>query len=298
MTFAPDTPGTPNSSGIPDLNAKAPATETAPATARAQASAPKRRRRVPLLITLIIVIALAIAAWFAGDAIARSLVSDTIRAEVTAQLGLPADHPVDVELDGSVLAQLIFGSLQEVRIAADGVPLGDISADVMFAAKGVPIRDTNAEMDAAAATITLDEASLQKVLAEAAGVPRGVVLLNDPELVLVTSIPLAGFPLELGIGLVPSAGEGDQAGMLVLKPNSASIGEAVLTADALRAQLGAVADTILQPINVCVADRMPVGATLSGVTVLGSGATGSIVLSVGLDGRFLMDPAMREPGTC
>ena len=180
MTFAPDTPGTPNSSGIPDLNAKAPATETAPATARAQASAPKRRRRVPLLITLIIVIALAIAAWFAGDAIARSLVSDTIRAEVTAQLGLPADHPVDVELDGSVLAQLIFGSLQEVRIAADGVPLGDISADVMFAAKGVPIRDTNAEMDAAAATIALDEASLQKVLAEAAGVPRGVVLLNDP----------------------------------------------------------------------------------------------------------------------
>ena len=73
---------------------------------------------------------------------------------------------------------------------------------------------------------------------------------------------------------------------------------AVLTADALRAQLGAVADTILQPINVCVADRMPVGATLSGVTVLGSGATGSIVLSGGLDGRFLMDPAMREPGTC
>ena len=39
-------------------------------------------------------------------------------------------------------------------------------------------------------------------------------------------------------------------------------------------------------------------STLSGVTVLGSGATGSIVLSVGLDGRFLMDPAMREPGTC
>lgn len=253
---------------------------------------------MPVLITIIVVIAVAIAAWFIGDAIARSVVTDAIRSETTERLGLPDDHPVDVQLDGSVLTQLISGTLQEVRVATDGVALGDITADIMFAAKGVPIRDRAAEMDAAAATVTINEQTLQTVLANAAGVPRGVVLLNDPELVLVTSIPLGGMPLELGIGLVPSAGQGADAGMLVLDPSSASIGEAILTAEQLRAQLGSVADTILKPITVCVADRMPVGATLSGVTVLGSGATGSLVLSVALDGHFLSDSALRSLGTC
>ena len=40
--------------------------------------------------------------------------------------------------------------------------------------------------------------------------------------------------------------------------------------------LGPVADAILQPFSVCVADRLPRGVTRSGVAVLGSGEAGSL----------------------
>lgn len=259
---------------------------------------PPRRRRRRRIVALLVVLAVLIGAWFGADAIARAAVTDAIRESALEQLGLPEGHPVEVELDGSVLAQLIGGRLDQVRIAAEDVPIGDVSGDVMLAARGVPIRDRQAAMDAAVASIALDEAALQRVLTETAGVPRGVVRLNDPALVLLTSIPLGGAPLELGIGLVPSAGEGDAQGELVLTPNSASIGEAVLTAQQVRASLGPVADAILQPFSVCVADRLPRGVTLSGVAVLGSGEAGSLVLTATVDGAILVDPALLEPGSC
>lgn len=257
-----------------------------------------RRRRWPLLIVVIVVIAVLIGAWFAGDAIARTVVGDKIRADVTERFGLDANHPIDVELEGSVLAQLITGTLNEVVVSADDVPLGGVSGDLLLAAKGVPIRDEDAPMDAAAATVTLGQPALQEALAASAGIPRGTVLLNAPELVLLTSVPLGGFPLELGIGLVPTPGEGEQAGQLMLDPSSASLGDVVLTAAQLREQLGGVADAILQPLRVCVAERMPEGIALSGVVVQGTGVTGSLVLSVTIDGRILIDPALRVPGSC
>lgn len=251
-----------------------------------------------LIVTAVIVVAVLIGAWFGGEALARVVVGDKIREEVAHSLGLAENHPVGVEIEGMLLAQLIRGELKEVVISADDVPFGGAAGDLLLAAKGVPIRDDSAPMDAAAATVTLDQPALQKVLAESAGVPRGTVLLNTPELVLLTSIALGGFPLELGIGLVPSIGDGEQAGRLMLDPNSASIGEVVLTAAQLREHLGEVADSILKPLSVCVADRMPAGITLSGVVVQGSGVAGSLVLSATIDGRILLDPALLEPGTC
>ena len=262
------------------------------------AAARPRRRRWRLGVALLGSAAVLVGAWFGGDAIARAVVADAIRDSVSEQLALPEGHPVDVGLDGSVLAQLIGGRLEQVRIAVDDVPLGDVSGDVMLAARGVPIRDERAPMEAAVASIALDEAAVQQVLAETAGVPRGIVRLNDPELVLLTSIPLGGAPLELGIGLVPSAGEGEQRGDLVLTPNSASIGEAVLTAEQVRASLGPVADAVLRSFSVCVAERIPQGVTLSGVAVLGSGAAGSLVLTGAIDGAILIDPALLERGSC
>ena len=71
---------------------------------------PRRRRGCGRGSSLcIVVVGLAVAAWFAGEWIARDVVTKTIRQQVITQLSLPADQQVDVEVEGIVLPQLIGG---------------------------------------------------------------------------------------------------------------------------------------------------------------------------------------------
>src|SRR6478609_1850844 len=94
-------------------------------------AAPKRRRRAwPWIVALIVVVGLAVAAWFAGEWIAREVVTKTIREQVITQLSLPADQQVDVTVEGAVLPQLIRGSLDDVTISSDDVELEAFSGDV------------------------------------------------------------------------------------------------------------------------------------------------------------------------
>lgn len=270
----------------------------APAQPVAEASTPRRKRRWPLIVTLVVVAVVLVGGWFAAEFVAREVVTSTIRTQITQQLALPADHAINIELEGSVLTQLIAGDLTEVRIASNDVPLGSVVGDVVLVARGVPVRDKTAPMDAAAATIAFDQANLQQLVAAAPGVPNGTVALSAPEVLLSTSIPVLGFPLELGVGLVPSAGEGEQLGDLMLTPNSVSIAGASLTAEQVRAQFGSAATAILKPIDVCIAQWLPSGATVKEVAVRGSGSVGMLLVGVDIDGRILGDPALQAYGTC
>ena len=55
------------------------------------AESPRRRRRAwPWLVAFAIVVGLAVVAWFAGEAIAKDIVTKTIREQVVTQLSLPA----------------------------------------------------------------------------------------------------------------------------------------------------------------------------------------------------------------
>lgn len=71
--------------------------------AYAQPPTPRRRPVWPWLVAFGVVLALAIAAWFVGEAIAKDLVTKTIRDQVVTQLALPADQEVTVEVSGFVI---------------------------------------------------------------------------------------------------------------------------------------------------------------------------------------------------
>lgn len=269
-----------------------------PSQAVAEVSTPRHKRRWPLIVTLVVVVALLVAAWFAAEFLAREVVTATIRTQMSEQLALPDDHKIGVELEGSVLTQLIVGELKEVRIVSNDVPLGSVVGDLALVARGVPVRDQSEAMDAAAATLAFDQANLQQLVASAPGVPKGTVVLREPEVLLSTSIPVLGFPLELGVGLVPSAGEGEQLGELMLTPNSVSIAGASLTAEQVREQFGAAAGTVLKPIGVCIAQWLPVGATVKEVAVRGASPVGLLIVGIDIDGRILADPALQAFGAC
>ncbi len=248
------------------------------------------RRRWGWLVVVAIVFGLLVAAWFAAEWIARGIVERTIREQVVTNLQLPADQPVDVEVDGAVLPQLIAGRLDEIRLASDDVVFGPLTGDVTAEARGVAVRG-DAVADAASATVTLDEQNLRALMATVDGFPADTVGLEAPNVTMSTDLRLFAATIPVGVALTPSAAEN---GDFVLTPASVHIAGADLSADDLRRQFGIASNLVLRDWDVCVREYLPAGVTLTGVHVDGD----RLVAGFDIDGRIGADPALLENGRC
>lgn len=255
----------------------------------AASSPPRRRRAWPWIVGFAIVAILAVVAWFAAEAIARQVVTGVVRDQVRTQLSLPADQQIDVDVVGAVIPQLLGGSLDELTIASDDVTLGEVTGDVTVTAQDVAVRGTG-EMSGATATVSLDESQLQTLLATVDGFPADTVGLAAPNVTMSLELKLFGAAIPIGVALTPSAADGD----IVLTPASLQLGGSEVTAAALRDQFGRVADTVLRDWDVCIAQYLPAGVTLTGVEVDGD----VLVADFDVDGAIASDPALQENGTC
>ena len=146
----------------------------------------KRRRAWPWILALIIVAGLAVAAWFAGEWIARDIVTKTIRDQVITQLSLPADQDVDVVVEGAVLPQLIRGSLDDVTVSSQDVALEAFVGDVTVHAQDIAIRG-DAGAGAASATVVLDLEQLRTLLSTIDGFPADSLGLSEPNVTMAPS---------------------------------------------------------------------------------------------------------------
>jgi len=252
---------------------------------------PARRRVWPWIVGFAIVAVLAVAAWFAAEAIARQIVTGVVQDQVRTQLSLPEDQQIDVEVAGAVLPQLIGGTIDELTISSDDVPLGDtgVTGDVTVNARGIPVRGESG-LSGATAKVSLDEQQLQALMSSIDGFPADTVGLAAPDVTMTLELTLFGVKIPIGVALTPSAVDGD----IVLTPASFTLGQSEVTADALREQFRGLADAVLRDWDVCVADRLPAGATLTGVAVDG----GALVADFEVDGRIAVDPTLQENGTC
>ena len=257
----------------------------------APAAPPKRRRRSvwPWIVTAVIVLVLAVAAWFAAEWIARVVVENTIRSEVVTNLALPADQPVDVVVVGAVLPQLIAGSLDEVTISSEDVPLDAASGDVTVQVEGLPIRG-GLEAEAATATLRLDEAQLRDLMSTVDGFPADSLGLADPNVTIANELKLLGVGFPVGVALTPSAAAGD----IVLTPAGLQLAGAEISAAGLKERFGRIADAVLRPWTVCIAQYIPAGVVLDSVAVDGD----HLVADLDIDGAIIADPALQENGTC
>lgn len=250
----------------------------------------RRRRRVwPWIVALVIVLGLAVAAWFAGEAVARNVVETTIRQQVITQLSLPADQDVAVTVEGAVLPQLIGGTLRDVTVASDDVVLGELSGDVTVHATGIPIRG-DAPAQSATASVRLDEAQLRALLATVDGLPAETVGIAAPDITADLDLEIFGAEIPVGVALTPTAVDGD----IVLTPASLQLAGATITADELRDRFGRVADLVVKDYTVCIAQYIPAGVTLTGLTVQG----GEVVADLDVDGAIITDPTLQADGTC
>ncbi len=253
--------------------------------------APKRRRSAwPWIVAILVVIGLAVAAWFAGEAIARDIVTKTIREQVITQLQLPADQEIDVVVEGAVLPQLIVGTLDEVTIASDDVELGALVGDVTVHAQDIAIRGDDAAAGAASATIVLDAEELRTLVSTIEDFPAASVGLAEPDVTVETELGLFGIRVPVGVALTPTAVEGD----IVLTPTSLQLAGNEVSADALRDRFGGVADAVLRDWTICIAEYIPAGVELSSIAVTGD----QVVADIAIDGAIVSDLTLQEPGVC
>ena len=252
---------------------------------------PKKRRRVwPWLVAAAAaVIVVVVVAVVIVETVVRSSIESGIASQVRTGLELPADQPVDVSIEGPLTLQLLTGSLDDLRLSSDDVPLGPTTADVEVTLRGV---STTAPytVGVGAATVTLDQSQVAALTDSVAQIDILELALEDPAIVVGTELSLFGFGIPVSLSLVPSA----QAGELVLRPESLQVSGLAVTADGVRQQFGAIADLILQDWRICVAEYLPAGATLTAASVTDD----HLVATFDIDGRMLSDATLQQNGTC
>jgi LmeA-like phospholipid-binding len=254
------------------------------------AEPPRRRRRAwPWIVAFAIVIGLAIVAWFAGEAIAKDIVTKTIRDQVVTQLSLPADQEMQVDIASPIIPQLIAGTLSEVTITSEDVPMDSFVGDVTVSAQDIPIRG-GGEMGSGTATVVLTEEQLRTLMATVDDFPVDSVGLEAPDVTMSTELSVFGLSIPVAAALTPSAVGGD----IVLTPASLQLGGAEIGAEDLRDRFGRLAETVLRDWTVCIAQYIPAGLTLTAVAVDGE----QVVADFDIDGAIISDPALQANGTC
>lgn len=249
---------------------------------------PPRRRGRGILVLLGILVVVAVLAVVA-ELVARQLVPDMVRAAVVEQLELPADHPVDVEVDGILVPQLIAGTLADVRIASEDVTVGAFSGDVTAHGQGIPLRADRAA-DGGTAEVRMTVEQLRSLLATIDGFPAETIELAAPNVRASTEVELLGVAIPLGVVLEPRAVDGG----LVLAPVEGNVAEATVTAEQLRQQFGGLLEPLLQDRSVCIASSLPTALTLQSIEVVDD----ELVAGFGIDGGIIDDPALQATGTC
>lgn len=262
---------------------------TLPLPPEAFAPAPRRRRVWPWLVAVAVVLALLVAAVFIAESVTKALVAQTVREQVRSQLALPADQPIDVQLDGPVLPQLVAGTLGEVRVSSDDVTVRGFTGDVAVTLHDIDIRNGFA-MSGGEATVTTDAAQLRTLLSTVDGFPADSLGLSEPNVTMSFPLSVFGAQFPVGVALTPSA----SGGTLVLTPASLQLGGTQVSANALRDRFGSLADGVLRDWTVCIADRLPAGIRLEQLRVSGA----ELVASFSIDGAIATDPALQQLGTC
>lgn len=256
---------------------------TAPETAR-----PRRRGRV-VVLALIVVVLLGVAA-VVGDALARRAVADQAAASIRDALSLPEDHPVAVDVSGwAVLPQIAAGRLDRLDVRSDDVAFGNLTGDLETVLEGVPTSG-DGPLDSGAATIALDAASVSDLVAARSEVPIDGVTLDAPLVRVNTSVEVLGLTLSAGVGIELAAADG----AIELTPSEVTVAGATLTVADVESRFGALADGLLAPRTVCIADSVPRGLMLTDAAVTAD----SLDASFDLSPAFLSDPVQRQTGVC
>lgn len=267
-------------------DADAAASPASPATTRTRSG---RRAAIAIGVTALVLGLLAVGAIVADGAV-RGAIRDEVADQVRAVLELDPEHPVEVDIAGrSVLWQLATGRFERVDVDAGEISAGDLTGDLTMSATGIPTDRTH-PTDRIDARFVVAEGDIAAIAGALSGASIDDVALDGGQIRFRSTLDLLGFPLEVGVGLLPAAVDG----ALSFTPASLVLGEEELDLESFAEQFGGLGDGLLSAQSVCVAEHLPSGLLLEEVVV----EDDALVISLGGDEVALDGPALTERGTC
>ena len=236
------------------------------------------------------VVALVILAVLAGllviaDLVTRNIAEAQVAEQLEANLPQGVDGDIDVTIGGfSVIGQYLMGSMDEVRLSAPELTVAGSPIDV-----AVELRDVPPSLDGPVgridATVEAEAATIDEFVT-LAGVEGGVTL-GEGAVSYERSFDLLGFSLLAVVTATPVAA-GDT---VVLESVSAELAAGETTVD-----VSGLADRVLGdgPITICVAEYLPEGAQVTGITITEDSAR----VELDAEGLSLDEESLATTGSC
>ena len=250
---------------------------------------PRKRKRVRgwivTLVILVLAAALIIGGLFLAENVTRGIATDAIAVAVETSLPTAVDADVDVDIAGDwVLFQIFTGRLDRVTLTSDDAMVDGSPANFQLIATDVPL-DLKQPVGNVDATVSLGPGSINELLTLPGNDPE--VALGEDTVSYADSASVLGFTL----GYLVNA---------TLSPNGTDVlatpVAATVTSDVGSLDVSGVIDRILgaQPVRICLADRLPVGVTVSGIGLTPETAT----LSLTARDFTLNGESLRKRGSC
>jgi len=247
---------------------------------------PARRRLLTAVVILVVAALVVVGGAFLAESITRGVVEDTVAGAVQSNFPANVDGTVDVDIAGDwVLLQLFSGRMDQVTLTSDDLLLDGIPVEKMtVTASGVPI-DLKATVNDIDATVTLDEPALNELLT----LPNNdaTIGLGDGTVGYEGSTTVFGVP----IGYQVTASLSPDGTDVLVTPQGAELTSALGAVD-----LSGVVDRVVgsEPVRICLADKLPVGVSISGIVVRNGLAT----LTLAASDFTLSGKSLRSKGEC
>jgi DUF2993 family protein len=251
--------------------------------------APPRRRRMSrgarVVITIAAILVALIAIVIVVDVVGRTVAEQRVAEEIEANLPEGVEGDVDVAIGGfSVIAQYLSGTMEQVTLTAPELVVQGAPLDVTVVAEGVPV-DLESPVRELDAVINASEASVNRLVA-LAGVEGGV-RLGEGTVGYDGEIELLGFPVGYAVTARPTAA-GDT---VLLEPVGVEVNAGGNTLD-----VSGIIERLVgsDPVEICVADRLPAGVEVESIAV----APGAARIDLAAQGLTLDTASLQQTGTC
>lgn len=218
------------------------------------------RRRIGLLVVTGVVVLGLVGAYFIVDSMFRNFAQNRVKQEIESNLPAGVTGDIAVSIGGrSVIAQYLSGGFERIEIVAPRLGVNGASASVHLVATGVPV-DLSKPVGDVRGSIEMNQESVNTLVA-ASGVPIGsAVDLGRGTVSYTGTVTVLGMPL----GYRATARPDVTADSVVLRATAAE-----LTTGAGALDLTGIVERLLgdRPVSICVAQYLPAGINLTGVTV-------------------------------
>lgn len=224
-----------------------------------------------------------------ADVVVRNVAEQRVAEQIEGELPPGVDGEVDVTIGGfSVLAQYLRGTMDRVELRAPELLVEGAPLDVDVTLQGVPV-DFASPVALVDATVVADEATVNRLIA-VAGIEGGLTL-GDGAVGYERSIDIDVLSMPIAITVEVTATPVAAGDTVVLDSVGVDVSAAGGTVD-----LTGLAERIIgdDPIEVCVAERLPQGVEITAIDV----TEGSVRVEAHATDLQLDERSLADTGTC